>query len=187
MLAIVLGGARSGKSAVAERLTERLAESLPAGQTGPALPVIYLAPGQAFDQEMADRIGRHRQRRNPAWLTVEEPVQIAAVVRAHGAPDRCLLLDGLGIWISNLLLAEQSEEQILAGVADLLAAVRERSANLVIVSDETGLGVIPPSPLGRLFRDCLGRANQMVTARADRALFVAAGIPIDLKALEVEL
>lgn len=176
MLTLVLGGARSGKSEVAERLA-----------AGLGAPVIYLAPGQAWDQEMAARIDRHRQRRNPAWLTVEEPTAIPAAVRRHGAPGVCLLLDGLGAWVSNLLLAERPDAEILAQVEDLLTAIKESGAAAVVVSDEVGFGVIPPSPLGRRFRDVLGLANQRVAASADRALFVVAGMALDLKALAVPL
>lgn len=176
VLALVLGGARSGKSEVAERLAAK--------QQG---QVVYLAPGQAWDEEMAQRIRRHQDRRPAAWLTVEEPLDLPGAVRRHGDPGRCLLLDGLGTWVSNLLLAELDEPAVLERVVDLLKAAAETEADLVVVSDEVGLGVVPPSPLGRLFRDCLGRANQAMAAQADRALLVVAGIPVDLKALEVEL
>ncbi|HEY3366331.1 MAG TPA: bifunctional adenosylcobinamide kinase/adenosylcobinamide-phosphate guanylyltransferase [Symbiobacteriaceae bacterium] len=176
MLVLILGGARSGKSEAAERLAPKLGGR-----------VVYLAPGQAWDAEMTERIRRHQARRDRAWATVEEPVDIPGAVRRHGAQGVCLLLDGLGTWVSNLLLAELDEAQILARVADFLAALRETGAAAVVVSDEAGLGVVPPSPLGRLFRDCLGRANQQLAAAADRALLVVAGIPVDLKALEVTL
>jgi adenosylcobinamide kinase/adenosylcobinamide-phosphate guanylyltransferase len=176
MLVLVLGGTRSGKSEVGERLAPMLASR-----------VVYLAPGQAWDDEMTERIARHRQRRDSTWTTVEETLQIPLVMRNHGGLGVCILFDGLGTWISNMLLAEVDEEHVMLEVQDLLVAVAEIEAAVVIVSDEVGLGVVPPSPLGRLFRDCLGCANQMVAAAADRALFVAAGIPIDLKALEVKL
>jgi adenosylcobinamide kinase / adenosylcobinamide-phosphate guanylyltransferase len=176
MLVLVLGGARSGKSEVAERLAPKLGSR-----------VVYLAPGQAWDEEMADRIRRHQQRRHADWLTVEEPAAIPDAIRRHGGPGTCLLLDGLGTWVSNLLLTEVSESEILAQVQELLAALKATKAAAVVVSDETGLGVVPATPLGRHFRDTLGRANQVVAAAADRALFVVAGIPVDLKALEVSL
>ncbi len=176
MLQLVLGGARSGKSAVAERLA-------PAAGSR----VIYLAPGQAWDVEMTERISRHRERRDPAWLTIEEPVHLAAAVRRHGAPGVCLLVDGLGTWVSNLLLADAAEEQVLQQVQDLLAALRETGTAAVVVSDEVGLGVVPPSLLGRQFRDVLGQANQLVAAAARRTLLVVAGIPVDLRALAVTL
>jgi adenosylcobinamide kinase / adenosylcobinamide-phosphate guanylyltransferase len=176
MLTLVLGGARSGKSEFAERLAPRQAAR-----------VIYLAPGRAWDEEMADRIARHQERRDPAWRTVEEPFDLPGAVRRHGAAGVCLLLDGLGTWVSNLLLDDVSEEEILQRVGELLAAVRETGTAAVVVSDEVGLGVIPPTPLGRQFRDCLGRANQQVAAASQRAFLVTAGIAVDLKALEVQL
>lgn len=176
MLALVLGGARSGKSEVAERLAPRLADR-----------VVYLAPGQAWDDEMAERISRHRRRRDASWQTVEEPLDIPGAVRRHGAPNCCVLLDGLGTWVSNLLMADLAEPEVLQRVEDLLAALADTGVNAVVVSDEAGLGVVPATPLGRHFRDCLGRANQLVAKQAQRALLVIAGIPVDLKALEVDL
>lgn len=176
MLALVLGGARSGKSEAAERLAARLAPG-----------VVYLAPGQAWDEEMAERIRLHRERRDSKWVTVEEPVELLRAARAHAGPGVCLLLDGLGTWVSNLLLAEVSEEEILQRVDGLLELIRESGVEAVIVSDEAGLGVVPATPLGRQFRDCLGRANRLVAAAADRTLLVIAGIPVDLKALEAKL
>lgn len=179
MVTLVLGGARSGKSEVAERLAVR------SGQR-----VIYLAPGEAWDEEMTERIRLHQERRPAAWTTVEEPLAIAAAVRrlgqpgTSGQPGPCFLLDGLGTWVSNLLLAEQ---EVLPQVDDLLAALAETGTEAIIVSDEVGLGVVPATPLGRQFRDILGRANQMVAARADRALLVVAGLAIDLKALAVDI
>lgn len=176
MLTLLLGGARSGKSEIAERLAPRQGAR-----------VVYLAPGRAWDAEMADRIARHQARRDPAWLTVEEPHDIPRAVRQHGAAGVGLLLDGLGTWVSNLLLDDVPEEEILQRVGEFLTAVAETGASAVVVSDEVGLGVVPPTPLGRQFRDCLGRANQQVAAAAERAFLVVAGIPIDLKGLEVLL
>lgn len=172
MLVLVLGGVRSGKSAVAERLA-----------AAAAARVVYLACGQAGDAEMAARITRHREHRDPAWLTVEEPLAIPAAVRRLGKPGACLLLDGLGTWISNLVLAEETAAGIDRQVADLLAAIRETGSAAVIVSDEAGLGLVPPNRLGRLFQDALGLANQQVAAAAGQCLLAVAGLVLDLKAL----
>lgn len=176
MLALVLGGARSGKSEVAERLAARLAPR-----------VVYLAPGQAGDEEMAERIRRHRERRDPGWVTAEEPLDIPGAAQRYGAPGVCLLLDGLGTWVSNLLLAGRPEAAVREQVGAFLTALAQTQTAAVVVSDEAGLGVVPASPLGRQFRDCLGLANQQVAAAAQRALLVVAGIPVDLRALEVRL
>jgi adenosylcobinamide kinase / adenosylcobinamide-phosphate guanylyltransferase len=175
MLTLVLGGVRSGKSEFAERLAPKVAAR-----------VVYLAPGRAWDGEMAERIRLHQERRNPDWVTVEEPLEIPQAVRQYGAAGVCLLLDGLGTWVSNLLLDEVPEAEILRRVGDLLAAVAETGASAVVVSDEVGLGLISTTPLGRQFQDALGRANQQVAARAQRAFLVTAGIAVDLKALEVQ-
>lgn len=176
MLVLVLGGARSGKSEAAERIAARLAPR-----------VVYLAPGQAWDEEMKARIRLHQERRDPAWITVEEPIELLRVAREQAGPGTCLLLDGLGTWVSNLLLTEVNEAGITERVTGLLRFLAEPGVDAVIVSDEAGLGVVPASSLGRQFRDSLGRANQLAAAAADRTLLVIAGIPIDLKALEATL
>lgn len=173
MVTLVLGGARSGKSEVAERLASRVGQKL-----------IYLAPGQAFDEEMAERIRLHQERRPATWGLIEEPLAVPDAIRRLGEPGLCFLFDGLGAWVSNLLLAEQA---ILPQVDDLLAALCQTGADAIIVSDEVGLGVVPATPLGRQFRDALGRANQVVAARADRTLLVVAGLTLDLKAMAVEV
>lgn len=179
MLTLVLGGTRSGKSEIAERLAARSGR-----------PVVYLATGQARDAEMVERIARHQARRDPSWRTVEEPLDLAAAVRGYLYPGDCLLLDSLGTWASNLLLAEAEgmpEERALMVIDELLTVLAAGDYNAILVSDEVGLGVVPPTPLGRAFRDLLGQVNQRIATRADRALLVVAGLPVDLKALEAGL
>jgi adenosylcobinamide kinase / adenosylcobinamide-phosphate guanylyltransferase len=166
-ITLVLGGARSGKSAHAERLVETAA----AGG-------VYVATAEAGDGEMAERIRRHRARRGPAWTTVEEPIELAAALSTHAAPDRPVLVDCLTLWLSNVMAAARDvareREQLLAALAAVAGPV-------VFVSNELGLGLVPATPLGRAFRDEAGWLNQAVAAAAGRVVFVAAGIPLTIK------
>lgn len=156
MIALVLGGARSGKSEVAERLAARLSE-----------PVTFLATGVATDPEMASRIEAHRARRPRGWMTIE-PEPGAGVVRAVAATEGTLLLDSLGTWVA-------SAPGMSVDAAALAGALRARAGDAVVVSDETGLGVHPSSDAGRRFRDVLGDVNRAVAEIADDVLFVVAG------------
>lgn len=164
---LVLGGARSGKSAHAEALVE--------SQPGPCL---YLATAEPHDAEMAERIAAHRARRGTRWRTLEEPLELAAAL-AEGAPaDGAVLVDCLTLWLSNLMAAGRDP----AGEARrLVAALPGVAAPVVFVSNEVGLGIVPDNPLARRFRDEAGRLNQAVAAAAGRVVFVAAGLPLVLK------
>lgn len=165
----VTGGARSGKSRFAEE--RALALSLGADRT-------YVATAQAFDDEMRERIQRHQRERETGWITVEEPLDAARVVRAASTP--VVLLDCLSLLVSNLMLRERPHDEILASVDDLLAAARERPGALVVVSNEVGSGVVPEYPLGRQYRDVLGWANQRIAASASEAYLIVAGLPVRL-------
>ena len=161
---LVLGGARSGKSAYAESL-------LPAGG-------LYLATAQARDDEMAERIRHHRDRRGPAWTTIEEPLALnAALVGAMGG-GRPVLVDCLTLWIANLM---EAGIDVDAACAELCATLAGTSISVTLVSNEVGLGLVPETPLGRAFRDHQGRVNQRVAAACRRVVFVAAGLPLILK------
>ncbi|MDZ3836844.1 MAG: bifunctional adenosylcobinamide kinase/adenosylcobinamide-phosphate guanylyltransferase [Rhodospirillales bacterium] len=164
---LVLGGARSGKSAHAERLVGD------AGAGG-----IYLATAEAGDEEMAERIRTHRARRGPSWTTVEEPLELAAALARHAAAGRPVLVDCLTLWLSNLMAAGRDVARERAGLVAALSAPR---GPVVLVSNEVGLGLVPETPLGRAFRDEAGRLNQAVAAVAERVIFVAAGIALTLK------
>lgn len=163
------GGARSGKS----RHAESIARAAGGGRT-------YLATAEAHDDEMAARIARHRlDRAADGWTTVEAPLDVPGALR--GAATPVVLLDCLSLWASNLLLAEHDEDAILGRVDAFLDVAAGREGHLVVVSNEVGSGVVPPSPLGRAYRDALGRANQRVAAAADEAILVVAGLPLRLK------
>ncbi len=165
-LTFLLGGARSGKSAHAERLVAEL----------PA-PWTYIATAQAFDTEMVERIARHRARRDERWQTVDAPHDLAAAIAV--VPDgRPLLVDCLTLWLSNRMLAGADVEAEGAALADLLSRPR---GPWFAVSNEVGLGIVPDTPLGRRFRDAQGRLNQRAAAAADSVLLMVAGIPVKVK------
>ncbi len=157
----VLGGARSGKSAHAEALV----------MAHPA-PWRYIATAQAVDDEMRARIAAHRARRDERWRTMEAPLNLAA---ALAGPEPALV-DCLTLWLTNLLLADRRPDWPV-----LCAALDARRAPTVIVSNEVGLGIVPDNALARAFRDEAGRLHQQVAARADRVVFMVAGLPMVVK------
>lgn len=182
---LVLGGARSGKSRFAEQLA-----------AGFGSRVLYLATAEASDAEMIERVRRHRAQRPASWGTVEAPVDPVAALRNAASGWDTVLFECLSLWISNLLLASlvdsdelagaealRVEQQTLAEVRRLLEWQREAGTRLIVVSNEAGLGVVPPYPLGRLYRDVLGRANQLVAAEAQQVYYLVAGLGLELKAL----
>ena len=181
MKELIFGGARSGKS--------RLAETR-AAQSG--LRVVYVATAQAFDGEMMRRIAHHRARRPADWGLVEAPLDLATRLRAHAASDVCLLVDCLTLWLSNLLFAGRAAAQAEAGEAidcprllgeieALLETLPQLPGRIVLVSNEVGWGVVPMAAVSRLFADEQGRLNQRVAALCERVTLVAAGLPLPLK------
>ena len=164
MITLVFGGARSGKSAYAERLI---------GERG-----LYLATAEAGDEEMAERVRAHRERRGAGWETIEEPLDLAGALERHASADPPVLVDCLTLWLSNLMAAGRDIEAETRRLIERLGAM---PCPLVLVSNEVGLGLVPTTPLGRAFRDHAGRLNQRVAAAADRVIFVAAGLPLTLK------
>ncbi|MFQ7899758.1 bifunctional adenosylcobinamide kinase/adenosylcobinamide-phosphate guanylyltransferase [Stutzerimonas degradans] len=169
MLELILGGARSGKSRLAERLA---ADS--------DLSVTYIATSQALDGEMAARIVHHRQRRPAHWALVEEPLQLARVLREQAGAQRCLLVDCLTLWLTNLLMLEDPAR--LAEERDaFLECLGELPGRVILVSNETGLGVVPLGELTRRYVDEAGWLHQAVAAQAERVTFMVAGLPMTLK------
>ncbi len=167
---LVLGGARSGKSGYAQRAAEAAAEA--AGRTP-----VFIATGQAFDAEMAERIAIHQSDRGGLWRTVEAPLELAAALAAL-APDDVAVVDCLTLWLSNSMLAEAGHAERLA---DLPAAVAACRARLWLVSNEVGWGVVPDNALARRYRDEAGRLHQLLAEIADEAVLVVAGLPLTLK------
>lgn len=165
-LTLVLGGARSGKS----RHAEALIEALPP-------PWTYVATAQAFDDEMRARIAEHRARRSPDWITVDAPLELPEAIRL--VPDsRPILVDCLTLWLTNLILAEHD---VAAAGRALSEACAAASGPVVLVSNEVGLGIVPENALARRFRDEAGRLHQQLAAKADRVIFIVAGLPMQVK------
>jgi adenosylcobinamide kinase / adenosylcobinamide-phosphate guanylyltransferase len=164
---LVLGGARSGKSRLAQARAEAFAGELR-----------FVATGQAFDAEMADRIARHRADRGPRWRTVEAPLDLSEAIAEHSRHDTLLLVDCLTLWTSNLLLAERD---IPAATQALVVALGRAPGPVIMVANEVGLGIVPDNALARRFRDAAGLVNQAVAQVADEVVLVAAGLPLILK------
>lgn len=173
MIELILGGARSGKSRYAEARAAMLADER-----------IYVATATPGDAEMAERIAAHRRRRSDAWLTVEEPVALARALTEHCRPNRCVLVDCLTLWLSNVLFADD-------GMCDESRAQRERTAllevlphlpgHVLLVGNEVGMGVIPMGAVTRRFVDENGRLHQELAALSRRVVWVVAGLPQILK------
>lgn len=181
MNTLVIGGARSGKSAFAERLAQASSRQ-----------VVYVATAQAGDGEMRARILQHRAHRPGHWRTVEEPLRLADALRRACAPGAVVLADCLTLWLTNLMLCGEAPLPDSGELVLPAAFERERTAfldlfeeglpgELVLVSNEVGMGIVPLGALSRRFADEAGRLNQAVAARVERVVLVAAGLPLVLK------
>lgn len=165
---MILGGARSGKSARALSLASEVA-----GERA------FIATAQAFDTEMVDRIARHRAERDARWTTIEEPLALAEAISTANHRHEVIVVDCLTLWLSNLMLGEHDADAAEAALLDVARTLPP--VTLIFVSNEVGMGLVPETPLGRAFRDRQGRLNARLAAIADRVEFVAAGLPIVLK------
>jgi len=169
MLQLILGGARSGKSRLAEKL---------ASDSG--LDVIYIATSQPLDGEMNQRVTQHRARRPDTWGLIEEPLELSRVLKERAGEGRCLLVDCLTLWLTNLLMLDdpqrlaQERETLLDCLADL-------PGEIIFVSNETGLGVVPLGELTRRYVDEAGWLHQALAERCQRVVFTVAGLPMTLK------
>ncbi|MBC7217691.1 MAG: bifunctional adenosylcobinamide kinase/adenosylcobinamide-phosphate guanylyltransferase [Candidatus Caldatribacterium sp.] len=170
---LILGGARSGKSRLALEMAQ-----------GTGAPVIFCATGVPTDAEMEERIRRHQRERPPGFTTVEVPYGLSPLF-ALELSGKVVLLDCVSFLVSNILLEENDEdrsyERIVGEFMELFARQEGEPFLLILVSNEVGMGVVPPFPLGRSFRDLLGRVNQWLAERANRVYLVVAGIPWQLK------
>ncbi|KWU49031.1 bifunctional adenosylcobinamide kinase/adenosylcobinamide-phosphate guanylyltransferase [Pseudomonas sp. SIMBA_059] len=166
---LIIGGARSGKSRLAEKLA-----------TDSRLPVIYIATSQPLDGEMSERVAQHRQRRPEHWGLIEEPVELARVLRENAAPGRCLLVDCLTLWLTNLLMLEDAE-RLVHEREQLLETLASLPGEIIFVSNETGLGVVPLGELTRRYVDEAGWLHQALAERCQRVVLTVAGLPLTLK------
>jgi adenosylcobinamide kinase / adenosylcobinamide-phosphate guanylyltransferase len=165
---LVGGGARSGKSRFALEYAKRLGQRR-----------LFVATAEAFDAEMRERIQRHRDERGADFATVEEPLHLARLL-GHANDVDVVVVDCLTLWLSNLLMQDVSVEQIDSHVAELVTVLQTRQQHVVLVSNEVGLGIVPESPLGRIFRDVAGRTHQRLAAEADEVYFAAMGLVLRL-------
>jgi len=178
VITLVTGGARSGKTGYAQRLA-----------AGSGREVVYIATAQAGDAEMAERIGRHRAQRPSAWRTLEEPLTLGAALRAHAQADRCIVVDCLTLWLSNLLHLERCDAPDWSEPGPRFAAEREAlrgalagvQGEVILIGNEVGLGIVPLGALNRVFVDEAGRLNQEIAAVAGRVVLMVAGCPLFAK------
>ncbi|WP_420235018.1 bifunctional adenosylcobinamide kinase/adenosylcobinamide-phosphate guanylyltransferase [Pseudomonas sp. ABY48] len=171
MLQLILGGARSGKSRLAEKLA-----------TDTQLPVTYIATSQPLDGEMNARVAQHRARRPAEWALVEEPLALARVLREKAAPGQCLLVDCLTLWLTNLLMLDDPE-QLNAEREALLGCLAALPGEIIFVSNETGMGVVPLGELTRRYVDEAGWLHQALAERCQRVVLTVAGLPLTLKGI----
>ncbi len=176
-LIFITGGARSGKSSFAEKVAAKTSKE-----------VAYIAAGQPLDEEMAFRIKKHREKRINTWETYEEPIEVRKLVGRLGLEKEVILIDCLTLLISNLLLRKENkakdpqwQEEILLEIKKLAEASYKVPAQVIIVSNEVGMGLVPETPLGRFYRDILGRANSIIADRADEVFMMVSGIPLKIK------
>lgn len=167
MKQLILGGARSGKSQLAESLAQESGKK-----------VIYIATATADDHEMQERIKRHQQQRPSHWQTIECQVALSETLRQHASEHHCLLIDCLTLWTSNLLCADHNCQ---AAHMELLTTIKQLPGDIIFVSNEVGLGVIPMGSLSRRFVDESGRLHQALASQCERVIFTAAGLPLVLK------
>ncbi len=176
-ITLLLGGARSGKSSYAQRFAEESGKS-----------VTYLATAQDLDDEMSARIQKHKSERPAHWQTLEIPLDVAAHVGE--IKSDLVILDCMTLLTTNLLMNFEKDElvdedpfteAVYKEVADLLAVIRAGQSDWIIISNEIGLGLVPPYQMGRVYRDLLGWANQRLASEADKVLFLVAGIPMTVK------
>ena len=162
----IVGGARSGKSRYAEKLANASKKK-----------VVFVATGEGLDKEMKERIRLHKSTRPKHWVTVEEPYQVAGVIRKMKSSGTCVIIDCLTLLVSNGLLKKMNSAAIETEAANIVAALKTRKGPSILVSNEVGLGIVPANRLGRVFRDVAGRVNQIVAGQANEVFFMVSGIP----------
>ena len=176
-LIFITGGARSGKSSFAEKIAAKISKE-----------VAYIATGQPLDDEMKIRIKKHKDRRPTNWETYEKPIEVRELVSRLGLEKEVILIDCLTLLVSNLLLRKEDkvgdskrEEEILLEIKKLAEISYKVSAQVIIVSNEVGMGLVPETSLGRFYRDILGRANSIIADKADEVFMMVSGIPLKIK------
>ena len=170
----LLGGARSGKSLYAQKLAGKLSKN-----------VLFVATGEPLDDEMQARINNHKKSRPKSWHTLETSTNVGKQIKKHIGYSEVVIIDCLTLLVSNLLDSElvysKAEHQILNEINQLIACMDEISASFIIVSNEIGMGLVPETKIGRIYRDLLGKANQLIAQYANEVYFMVAGIPVTVK------
>jgi adenosylcobinamide kinase/adenosylcobinamide-phosphate guanylyltransferase len=166
----ITGGAKSGKSHLAEELAERLGG-----------PLGYFATGEPKDAEMRERITRHRERRGPAWHTIEEPIDLVKALREHDDSFNVMLVDCITLWLANLLGRYPDPRKVLDEVASFIAVFPSLKTPLFLVTNEVGMGIVPENALARSFRDLAGETNELLAKAADEVYIMFSGLPLKLK------
>ncbi len=184
-LILILGGARSGKSRFAQQLAEKLGKK-----------VLFVATGQPLDDEMASRIEEHRKKRPQNWRTLEIDIKVGQKLRERIADVDVVLLDCVTLLVSNILTKEgeesschcerseaisETEKRVIDEIEELIECINKHESIFIVVSNEVGLGLVPDNKLGRVYRDLLGKANQLLAQHADEVYFMASGIPVKIK------
>jgi len=167
---LVLGGCRSGKSSHALQLAETMGRRR-----------VFVATCVPHDDEMQDRVDRHRRERSDTWRTLEIPINLAEAIRAHSPAADVILVDCLTLWLNNLLMQTQNTNQMQRAIDELAEAVKTAPHAVILVSNEVGAGIVPENRLARLYRDLAGWTNQAIAAACDRVVWTVAGIPVTIK------
>lgn len=180
---LIIGGAKSGKSSLALDIGRKFFSRCNSEGRRSGAAALFIATAQAGDEEMAERIKRHRLERGPEWKTVEEPLDIVSVLEQHHRDVRVIIIDCLTLWVSNLMchLPDELEHH----THRLCSLLQKISTPVIMVSNEVGLGVVPVSPSGRSFRECAGRLNQELAQTCSTVIFTVAGLPMYLKGEEI--
>lgn len=169
-LVLILGGARSGKSSYAVELAKELTKK-----------IVFIATAASIDEEMSQRIELHKKSRPKQWKLVEEGKNVSSILPELENKYEVVLVDCLGLLVSNLLADDLTDEQIHTRIRDLIEAIQKTEVTTIIVSNEVGSGIVPMNALARRFRDLVGLSNQMVAKYADEVVFMRAGIPVKIK------
>lgn len=167
-ITLILGGARSGKSAFALKLAKKYRK------------VAFIATGQGKDREMQERIKRHKESRPKNWVTFEEPGDLTKLLKVTRGFD-CILIDCLTLLVSNFILSGDSGKQIFHKIEEMLEVLNKKKARSILVSNEVGLGLVPANKLGRSFRDIAGKANQLAAEKSGEVFFMVSGLPLKVK------
>jgi adenosylcobinamide kinase/adenosylcobinamide-phosphate guanylyltransferase len=169
-ITLVIGGCKSGKSCHALRLAEESGSRR-----------VFIATCVAFDEELTERVARHKAQRDGTWKTVDVPIDLPEAISGHDGENTVLLIDCLTLWINNLLMVSEDQRAVDEAVTSLIAALSGTRCPVILVANEVGAGIVPENRLARLFRDAAGVANQRVAAAADQVIYMVAGISMTIK------